>query len=124
MYYNFILISRAQLMKKSTSILLGSIVAVGLLSSTASANIKKGSKIYLKKCKKCHGSGAKGAAMHTQDEWAALFANDAETIIAPHKGTKAEKYFAKDKFKTKYAPHLKDFLYEYGSDSGNVPSCG
>ena len=28
-----------------------------------------------------------------------------------------------EKFK-KYAPHLKDFLYEYGNDSGNVPSCG
>jgi len=111
-------------MKKSTSILLGSIVAIGLFSSTASADIKKGQKIYLKKCKKCHGNGTKGAAMHTQAEWNDLFDADAAKIIEAHKGSKAEKYFNGKKFIGKYAPHLKDFLHEYGNDSGNVPSCG
>lgn len=110
-------------MKKSTSLLLSAIVALGMLSTTASAEIKKGQKGYLKTCKKCHGNGTKGAAMQTQDEWAGLFADGGAGIKAKHKGTKAEKFFNSKKFK-KYAPHLKDFLYQYGSDSGNVPSCG
>ncbi len=110
-------------MKKSTSILLSSLVALGMLSTTANADIAKGGKAYLKMCKKCHGNGAKGAAMHTQAEWEALFADDGEMIIKAHEGDKSEKLFNGKKYK-KYSPHIKDFLFEYGSDSGNVPSCG
>ena len=110
-------------MRKATSVLLSTLVAVAALSTTASADIKKGQKGYLKQCKKCHGNGTKGAAMKTQAQWASLFADGGAGMKAAHKGTKAEKYFNGKKFK-KYAPHLKDFLYEYGSDSGNVPSCG
>jgi hypothetical protein len=94
-----------------------------LCAIPASADIKKGQKAYLKQCKKCHGNGTKGAAMKTQDEWEEAFEFDAEIFKEWHKGTKAEKYVNGKRFK-KYAPHLKDFLYEYGSDSGNVPSCG
>ena len=49
-------------MKKSTSVLLASVVALGMFASTANADIKKGQKAYLKQCKKCHGTGTKGAA--------------------------------------------------------------
>lgn len=110
-------------MKKHTSVLMTVIVALGLMSATASAEIKKGQKGYLKTCKKCHGNGTKGASMNTQDGWTALFENDAAMIIEKHNGTKGEKFFKSKKFK-KLAPHLKDFLWQYGSDSGNVPSCG
>lgn len=102
------------------------LVAVLLSSSivpTLSADIKKGQKAYLKQCKKCHGNGTKGAAMKTQQEWKAAFADENAGFKAWHKGTKGEKYANSKKFK-KYSEHLKDFLYEYGSDSGNVPSCG
>lgn len=88
------------------------------------AEIKKGQKIYLKKCKRCHGNGTKGAAMMTQSEWEEAFQEDAILFIEWHEGTKVEKFVSGKKFIKKYAPHLKDFLYEYGSDSGNVPSCG
>jgi len=95
-----------------------------LLSSTAMyADVKKGQKTYLKTCKKCHGNGTKGAAMHTQDEWEELFNDGAKMIVEKHAGTKAEAYFNGDAFKGS-AMDIKDFLYEYGSDSGNVPSCG
>ena len=93
------------------------------LSSPLSADIKKGQKAYLKQCKKCHGNGTKGAAMKTQDEWESAFINENAGFKKWHKGTKGEKYANGKKFK-KYSEHLKDFLYEYGSDSGNVPSCG
>jgi len=110
-------------MKKQTSVLMTIVVALGLMATTASADIKKGQKGYLKTCKKCHGNGTKGAAMQTQGAWEELFANEAALIKSKHQGTKGEKFFNGKKFK-KLAPHLKDFLYQYGSDSGNVPSCG
>ncbi|MCX6074493.1 MAG: c-type cytochrome [Campylobacterales bacterium] len=110
-------------MKKSTSLFLAAVVAVGMMSASASADEKKGQKAYLKTCKTCHGNGTKGAAMHTQNEWDALFANGGANIIKAHVGTKAEATFNSDGFKEK-AQDLRDFLFMYGNDSGNVPSCG
>lgn len=100
-------------MKLATAALLG----VAVLSSTASADVKKGQKLYMKKMKAaCGFSGAKFAQKHTQDEWeeingAGKFAEEAEKICP---GVK---------LKDKYVPHIYDFAYEYASDSGNVPSC-
>lgn len=108
---------------KTNTIIIAFLTALSLLSTAASADVKKGQKAYLKTCKKCHGNGTKGAAMKTQDEWEELFEDDAELLVEAHKGDKSEKFFAGKKFK-KLSPHLKDFLYEYASDSGNVPSCG
>lgn len=99
------------------------IVTLGLMSTAASATIKKGQKGYLKTCKKCHGNGTKGASMQTQDGWDALFADEAAMIKSKHADNKGKKFFKSKKFK-KLAPHLRDFLWQYGSDSGNVPSCG
>jgi hypothetical protein len=100
-------------MKLATAALLG----VAVLSSTASADVKKGQKLYMKKMKAaCGFSGAKFAQKHTQDEWeeingAGKFAEEAAKICP---GVK---------LKDKYVPHIYDFAYEYASDSGNVPSC-
>jgi len=110
-------------MKKQTSILLASLVALGMFSTAANADIKKGQKAYLKQCKKCHGNGTKGAAMKTQDEWEEAFEDNGALFKEWHKGTNGEAYANGSKFE-KSAADLKDFLYEYGSDSGNVPSCG
>lgn len=98
-------------------------IACILCVAPASADVKKGQKAYLKQCKKCHGNGVKGAAMKSQYEWEEAFEDNAEIFKEWHEGTKAENYVNGKKFK-KYAPHLKDFLYEYANDSGNVPSCG
>lgn len=100
-----------------------SALAILVCVSSAQADIKKGQKAYLKQCKKCHGNGTKGSAMQTQDGWTAAFENDAEVFKKWHAGTKGEKYTNSKKFK-RSAPHLKDFLFQYASDSGNVPSCG
>jgi len=108
---------------KSTSLLLATFVAVGMMATSASADVKKGQKTYLKTCKNCHGNGTKGAAMHTQDEWEDLFANGGAKIIKAHEKDKSAAYFNGDSFKEQ-SQDLRDFLFEYGSDSGNVPSCG
>ena len=110
-------------MKKSASCFLAALVAVGMMSTAASADVKKGQKVYLKTCKNCHGNGTKGAAMHTQDEWDELFANGGEKIVKAHANDKSAAYFNGGMFKTQ-SQDLRDFLFEYGSDSGNVPSCG
>lgn len=100
-------------MKLATAALLG----VAVLSTTATADVKKGQKLYMKKMKAaCGFSGAKFAQKHTQDEWeeingAGKFAEEAAKICPGLK------------LKEKYVPHVYDFAYEYASDSGNVPSC-
>jgi len=111
-------------MKKAIPLLGAALVMSALLASTASADVKKGQKAYLKTCKKCHGNGTKGAAMKTQPEWKKAFENDAAVFKAWHQNDpEANKMTESRKFK-KLAPHLLDFLYEYGSDSGNIPACG
>ena len=100
-------------MKFATAALLG----VAVLSTTATADVKKGQKLYMKKMKAaCGFSGAKFAQKHTQDEWEAIngagkFAEEAAKICPGLK------------LKDKWVPHIYDFAYEYASDSGNVPSC-
>jgi len=111
-------------MKKTSVIALTTMALFGLCVTPASADIKKGQKAYMKTCKKCHGNGTKGAAMKTQSEWEKAFENDAKIFKEWHKNDPKANDFVHSKKFEKYAPHLKDFLYEYGSDSGNIPSCG
>ncbi len=105
------------------TILWAALLSALIAAPAAQADINKGQKAYLKSCKKCHGNGTKGAAMKTQDAWEELFDDNAALLIEAHKGDKSEKFFAGEKFK-KLSSDLKDFLYEYAADSGNVPSCG
>ncbi len=94
-----------------------------VLAMSANASVDKGQKLYLKACKSCHGNGVKGAAMKTQAGWEKAFANGAKELVDKHqKDPKAKAYFD-GAFKSQ-AGDLKDFLKEYGSDSGNVPACG
>jgi len=105
-------------MNKITKLTVTALLGAVMLSTTASADIKKGQKLYLKKLKApCGFSGAKFAHKHTQDEWeeineAGKFAEEVKKICPKVK-----------KVKEKYVPHIYDFVYEYAKDSGNVPSC-
>lgn len=112
-------------MKKILTLLISSFLLVGVVSSSALADAAKGQKYYLKFFKKKTGlNGAKFATQHTQDEWKALFDNNAAGFIQTYskKFPAMEKFLNGKKFK-KYMPHIKDFVVEYASDSGNVPSC-
>jgi hypothetical protein len=105
-------------MKKFLSIIATSVLVAGIATTTVSADPAKGQKLYLKKLKKACGiNGAKMSAKHTQDEWEKLKEEgkleDEIKKICPN---------VKD-VKDKYLDDLFDFFYEYGSDSGNVPSC-
>jgi len=100
-------------MTKMTKVAFAALFGTALLTTSATADINKGKKIYMKKLKApCGFSGAKFAVKHTQDEWEKIKGagkfRDEIIKICP---------------KAKNINDLYDFSYEYASDSGNVPSC-
>ncbi|MEA3373997.1 MAG: cytochrome C [Campylobacterota bacterium] len=105
-------------MTKIAGIALTAMVTLGMMSTSAMADAAKGQKLYSKKLKKACGiSGAKMAGSHTQDEWTEI--NEEGKLLE-----EIQKQCPKVKgLKEKYLPHLFDFFHQYGSDSGNVPSC-
>lgn len=112
-----------QTFQRTLSGIISTFIVCSIGSVSVLADIKKGQKTYMKTCKNCHGDGPRGAAMNTQEGWDELFANNAELIIKKHAGTKGEMFFNGDVFKQS-SQDLRDFLHEYGSDSGNVLTCG
>ena len=90
------------------------------------AAVYKGQKVYVKQCKKCHGTGQKIAILHTQREWKEILSNNGEKLSKLHlesaKARKSWSYFESAKY-TKRTRHLKDFMVEYAKDSGKVPAC-
>ena len=99
---------------------LASLMILAVSTTVASADINKGKKLFTKKLKgACGITGAVMAGKHTQGEWtdireAGKMAEEIKTIC-PNVKDKA--------LKDKYLEHYYDFFKEYGSDSGNVPSC-
>lgn len=107
-------------MNKIAKIALSAAIVLGMSATTASADVAKGQKLFSKKLKKACGiSGAAMAGKHTQGEWEEINAAgklaDEIRSICPDVQDK--------QIKDKFLPHFYDFFYEYGSDSGNVPSC-
>ena len=107
-------------MNKLLKLVLASAMVLAVSTTVASADVGKGQKLYLKKLKgACGVTGAAMAGKHTQGEWteiqeAGKIADEIKTICPS----------VKDKaLKSKYLEHYFDFFKEYGSDSGNVPSC-
>ena len=107
-------------MTKLLKLVLAAGVAMMLVNTTATADVKKGQKLYSKKLKKACGiTGAKMASKHTQGEWSSIQEGgkmaDEIKAICPSVGDKS--------LQGKYLEHYFDFFNEYASDSGNVPSC-
>jgi len=106
------------MLKKILITLFTVVIGLSFVSTSLFASSSKGQKIIIKKLKKpCGFNGAVLAKKHTQFEWKALEdagkLNDELVKICP----KAKS------IKKKYVKHVYDFLYNYASDSGNVPSC-
>lgn len=104
-------------MNNFTKLAVTALLGMILLATTASADVTKGQKLYLKKLKApCKINGVKFAHKHTQDQWEAIY--EAGKFAA-----EVKKICPKARMKSKYVPHVYDFVYEYASDSGNIPSC-
>jgi len=100
--------------------------AMALAASMAQADAKAGQKTYLKSFKTSFGmNGTKFAAEHTVGEWEELFADNAKGFVNEYgeKFPKALPVLTNPEMKDKLQD-VGDFAKEYGSDSGNVPSCG
>jgi len=109
-----------------TKTLLVALMLTTAAGSALHADAKTGQKYYLKSLKSKFGmNGTQFAGQHTQDEWEELFENEGEGFIKTYslQYPKAAKYL-QDPKSWKYLQEIRDFAIEYGSDSGNVPSCG
>lgn len=106
------------MLKKLITLLFTAVIGLSFVSTAAFADSAKGQKIFIKTMKKpCGFDGGTMAKKHTQAEWKAIQEsgklNDEMIKFCP----KA------DPVKDRYVEHVYDFLYNYASDSGNVPSC-
>ena len=97
---------------------LAALLGTALMTATLSADAGKGQKIYSKKLKEtCGMNGGDFAKKHTQDEWTKIVEdNNLSAEITAICGDKAS-------VKEKRLKDLGDFVIEFASDSGNVPSC-
>lgn len=107
-------------MKTITKIAMACTLILGLGVTTASADVVKGQKLFIKKMKKsCGFNGAKFASKHSQDEWETIKSDgkfeDEMIKLCPN--------VKKGAIKESWQQHIYDFSYEYANDSGNVPSC-
>ncbi len=105
--------------KKIATTLLIALIGMSFATTTLSADAAKGQKVILKKLKKpCGMNGGQLAVKHTQAEWKAI---QEKGELQKELNTLCPKL--KKPLKEKYIIHVYDFLYNYASDSGNVPSC-
>jgi hypothetical protein len=105
---------------KLLKIIMAGTLALGIASSTLSADAVKGQKLFSKILKEpCGMTGAKFAAKHSQEEWKELKASGKfeEEIIKICPNVKA------GDVKESIQDHISDFAIEFANDSGNVPSC-
>lgn len=105
-------------MKKGIIALITLVAFLGFVSAPVFADVNKGQKIFIKMMKKpCGFNGGEMAKKHTQAEWQEI--NDAgnlnEELLKECPNAKP--------LNDRYLPHVYDFLYNYASDSGNVPAC-
>ncbi len=104
-------------MRKLMTLIFATILSLGLMSSVANAGVEKGQKLIIKKLKKaCGFNGGVLAKKHTQEEWKKIqdegkLAEEIKLLCPKSKP-----------LKKKYLTHIYDFLHNYASDSGNVPS--
>ncbi|MBP6163535.1 MAG: cytochrome C [Aliarcobacter sp.] len=105
---------------KLLKVIMAGTLALGIATSSLSADAVKGQKLYSKLLKDpCGMTGAKFAAKHSQEEWKALKASGKfeEEVIKICPNVKA------GDIKDSVQEHIIDFAVEFASDSGNVPSC-
>lgn len=103
--------------RKLLTLLFTAVVALSFVSTVAMADVAKGQKLFIKKLKKdCGISGAVFAGKYTQAEWKAI--QDAGKLNEKI----AEICPAAKPLKERHIPYVYDFVYNFASDSGNVPS--
>lgn len=104
-------------LKKIIKLTIATILGISLSTTTISADVTQGQKLYVKKLKeKCGISGSAFAGKYTQNRWEEIY--DAGKL-----SDEIKKICKGHTLEEKLLPHIYDFAYEYASDSGNVPNC-
>jgi hypothetical protein len=104
--------------------MLSTLIGFGLLSTSVYADADKGQRIYQKKLKDvCGMTGAVFAAKHTQMEWETAKEEGTLAEMMTEACPAGKDFFESSKFEKKYKSHMFDFVYDFASDSGNIPSC-
>lgn len=97
-----------------------------LFSSSLNAALYKGQKLYVMKCRSCHGLGQVFIVAKKQREWAKLMENNGAPIANIHLRSKeaeeTHEYFRGPGWE-RNAKHIREFMIEYAADSGNIPAC-
>lgn len=106
-----------------------SVLSLSIFTSCAlDAAVYKGQNEFVKKCVTCHKDRQAFVSTKRQKEWNSIMKNKGEKLAELHLKSQnpdakpSHEYFESENF-LKTANHLKDFLMEYASDSGNVPAC-
>jgi len=105
---------------KLLKIVMVSALTLGITVSSLSADTVKGQKLFSKLLKgPCEMTGAKFAAMHSQEEWKKLKESGkfGEEIIKICPNVKT------GDITESIQEHIYDFSFEFANDSGNVPAC-
>jgi len=105
-------------------ITVATILGLSLLGTSLSADADKGQRIYQKKLQEvCGFNGGIFAAKNDQATWEEAKDNGELGSVMTEACPAGESFFNSDKFKNKFSSHLYDFVNEFASDSGNIPSC-
>ena len=111
-------------MRSFSKLTMAALLGLTVLSTSVYADAAKGQKIYQKKLKEtCGKSGGVFAASHTQMEWESAKDEGTLTEMMEAQCPSGKSFFESGKFQKKYKSHLFDFVYDFASDSGNIPSC-
>jgi mono/diheme cytochrome c family protein len=106
--------------------LMWSLAVFALFSLSLDAALYRGQKLYVVKCKKCHGLGQVFITSKSQREWQALMRNKGAAVANFHinneEAADAAEYFKGKNWK-RHSRHLREFMIEYAADSGNIPAC-
>ena len=109
-------------MKNITKLTLAVLVGFAFTTTTISADAEKGKRVYQKFMKDdCAITGGAVAGKYTQKEWKKL-TGDAFKVELEKICPKSKSFLDGAKFK-KLENHLRDFMYEFGKGSGNIPAC-
>ena len=94
-------------------------LSMAATSTSATAGVEKGQKIFKKKFRKyCKFSGVKFARNHTQNEWEEIWDNDE----FPDEAKRLCPKLNLNKIKESWWEDVYEFSYKYASD-GVVPKC-
>ena len=111
-------------MKSFTKITAAAILGLTVLNTNVYADAAKGQKIYQKKLKEvCGKTGAVFAASHTQMEWETAKDEGKLAEMMAAECPAGKDFFESEKFESKFKDDLYDFVHDFASDSGNIPSC-